>query len=326
MVKFDDDNIIVRHNRNRSFKLYRNAVCVTNLPTTDLIENVWVSHEIHINSTWAQSLHSIDTDNLPADTSLSVSQAIDQISNLLDTTVHDFYQHNFANIQLYYSGGIDTLLIYSLLTHNNKSFDLIPYIHYDQDYFTTKNQNALSSLWSYNQIHHWRDSAWIATGSHGDEYFLRGPEVISMITSWHDINFVEVMANNPNSYHSKYFAKYPDIWNHAWENRREFQDTYPTQQAMHQQILNFLLNDHQYWHFGNTMTWTPFKNIELVRILLQCSIEDLLPQFINAELSKQLINRSDPNLLTALSRYKNFNSSENVMLLLNHNKNLLQKQ
>jgi hypothetical protein len=224
-------------------------------------------------------------------------------------------------MRLYYSGGVDTLLLYSLLTHHAQSFELITYTHYEQDEFTSCNQENLNYFWNYKQIHHWIEPAWLATGSHGDEYLLRGPEVIAQLTSWHDINFAEVMADSADHYHGPYFAKQADLWHRAWQDRHKFQDQLPTLEHLHTYVINFLLNDYQYLHLGNTMTWTPFKNINLARTLLQCDINQLLPQFTNAALSQQLIARTDPELLTSLSRYKNHNATENVLELVKYHKN-----
>jgi len=77
-----------------------------------------------------------------------------------------------------------------------------------------------------------------------------------------------------------------------------------------------LINDHQHWHLGHTITWTPLMNIEIVKILLQCTLEDLLPQFLDAEISKILIARYDTSLLQAISQYKNYNSGENLKYLV----------
>jgi hypothetical protein len=320
------DNIIIRHSRNRSFELWRNDTCTTNLFTDSNLTNIWASHELHIDPLWNQTLHNIVTDQLPISGTLTADQAMDQIAILLDNSVNEFFTHNRPDLQVYFSGGVDTLLIYSLLKYNNRPFELIPYTHYDQDYFTTHNYDALNFFWNYKQIHHWRDPSWLATGSHGDEYFLRGPEVIAMLTAWHNINFTEVMAQHPDSYHYLYFAKKPKIWTDAWANRKKLQEQFPTEALLHGYILNFLLNDYQYLHLGNTLTWTPFKNIEIVRILLRCPIHELIPQFIDAKITKNLIARTDKSLLTALSRYKNHNSSENVLNLLEYHKKTLVNQ
>jgi hypothetical protein len=84
---------------------------------------------------------------------------------------------------------------------------------------------------------------------------------------------------------------------------------------LNKQILNILINDHQHWHLGNTLTWTPFKDIEIAKILLQCPIEDLLPQFLDARLTKDLIIDYNPDIIDYLSKYKNHNNKENLYML-----------
>lgn len=321
VIKFTDEKIILRHNRNRSFELWHNDSCVTNLPGIPNVKNVWASHEIHVMADWTQTLNRIQTDNKVIAGSLTWDQARNQILDMLDQTVVDFFANNPAYLRLYYSGGVDTLLLYSLLMHHGQPFDLITYTHYEQDEFVSVNQENLNFFWNYKQIHHWRESAWLATGSHGDEYLLRGPEVIAMLTSWHDIDFADVMADCGDHYHARYFAKHQSLWREHWDNRHRFQDQFPTLEQLHAHVIDFLLNDYQYLHLGNTLTWTPLRNINLVRILLQVDIHELMPQFTNAELTKQLIARTDPTLLQALSRYKNWNSTENVIKLEKYHEN-----
>ena len=315
VIKFTPEKIIVRHSRNRSFELWHNDTCVTNLPGVPDVKNIWASHEVHVLSDWTQTLHRIHTDRSVLPGTLSWDQARDQVIDILDHSVRDFFANNQAHMHLYYSGGVDTLLLYSLLIRHRQPFELITGTHYEQDDFVSTNQENLNCFWNYKQIHHWREPTWLATGSHGDEYLLRGPEVIAMLTSWHNINFTEVMADCSNHYHARYFAKHPKLWQDHWANRHKFQDQYPTLEQMHAHIIDFLLNDYQYRHLGNTLTWTPLKNINLVRTLLQVNIHELVPQFTNAELTQQLIAQTDAKLLESLSRYKNCNSTENVPVL-----------
>jgi hypothetical protein len=194
-------------------------------------------------------------------------------------------------------------------------FDLLTEEHYARDQFTTENQTALEKFWAYKQIHHWLEPSWLATGSHGDEYFLRGPVAISMLTAWHDINFFELLSDNPGSYHYHHFNRYKELWKDAWKNRHQLQQDYPTVDLLNNQILNVLINDHQHWHLGNTLTWTPFKDIEIAKTLLQCPIEELLPQFLDARLTKDLIVDYNPDIIDYLSQYKNHNNKENLYKL-----------
>jgi len=321
VIKFTDKKIILRHSRNRSFELWHNNTAVTNLPGLSDMKNIWASHEVHVLSDWTQTLHRIDTDCDSQPGHLTWAQARDQVLETLDQTVRDFFANNVANLQLYYSGGVDTLLLYSLLIHNKQPFELITHTHYEQDEFVSRNQENLNFFWNYKQIHHWREPTWLATGSHGDEYLLRGPEVIAMLTSWHDINFEEIMHDCSDHYHAMYFSKHRDIWTSHWNNRHSFQDQYNTVEELHKHIINFLLNDYQYLHLGKTLTWTPFKNINLARTLLRVDIHELIPQFTDALMTKQLIARADVKLLDSLSRYKNWNSTENVLVLEKYHAN-----
>lgn len=320
-IKFSNEKIVVRHNRNRSFELWHTESCVTNLPGIDNTKNIWASHEVHVMSDWTQTLHRIHTDNEVVAQTLTWAQAQNQILETLDGTVRDFFLNNSAHMRLYYSGGVDTLLLYSLLVRHAQKFDLITYTHYEQDEFVSVNQENLNFFWNYQQMHHWKQPTWLATGSHGDEYLLRGPEIIAKLTSWHDINFAEVMADSADHYHARYFAKHASLWQDHWDNRHQFQDQFPTQERLHEHVLDFLLNDYQYLHLGNTLTWTPLRDINLVRILLQVDVMELMPQFTNAEMTKQLIACTDANLLSSLSRYKNWNSTENVVKLEKYHQN-----
>jgi hypothetical protein len=236
-----------------------------------------------------------------------------QIQSSLSDTVSNFTRRN-RDIKMFCTGGVDTLLLFSLLSQNNTEFDLVRDEHYELDTFTSTNNILLSKFWAYQQIHHWTRPTILATGSHGDEYLLRGPTVISMLTAWHDIDFGSVIESS-DSYHSRYFAKYTDLWNNTWQTRHELRAQYPTVESLNAQILNILINDHQHWHLGYTLTWTPFKNIELARTLLQCSVDELMLQFTDAHITKELIADHNSNLLTVLSQYKNVNPAENLSKL-----------
>ena len=85
--------------------------------------------------------------------------------------------------------------------------------------------------------------------------------------------------------------------------------------------MNILSNDHQHWHLGNTLTWTPFKDIEITKTLLQCPINELIPQFLDGQLSKDLIIDYNTNIIDYLSQYKNYNSNENLPKLYKYHKN-----
>jgi hypothetical protein len=304
-IVFDQNGAEIKHSQPRSFPLWHRSGLITNLDCS--FSPIWADDAAHIDSRGNVTLTKQSVDLFVAPGILTSNQAQHSIRQRLDKKLTAIPKR----MKLYYSGGVDTLLIYSMLS----DFDLLTEEHYARDQFTTENQTALEKFWAYKQIHHWLDPSWLATGSHGDEYFLRGPVAISMLTAWHDINFFELLSDNPGSYHYHHFNRYTKLWNDAWNNRHQLQQDYPTVDLLNNQILNVLINDHQHWHLGNTLTWTPFKDIEIAKTLLQCPIEELLPQFLDARLTKDLIVDYNPDIIDYLSQYKNHNNKENLYKL-----------
>jgi hypothetical protein len=310
-----DTSIQIEHSQYRSFPLWYQDGVVTNIEPK--AHQAWTDDAISIDQQGHVTSSKIDIDlTIPAE-KITTLEALDRIRQRLDLKLSQVPK----NIKLFCSGGLDTMMLYSMLAGRH-SFELVTDEHYEHDEFTDRNQELLDKFWAYNQIHHWTNPTWLATGSHGDEYFLRGPTVIGMLTAWHDINFSELLADNPDAYHYRYFNKDPDVWKTAWDNRYQLRKEYPTVELLHRQIMNILVNDYQHWHLGNTLTWTPFKDIEIARILLQLNIIDLIPQFIDGRLSKDLIIDYNDNAIDYLSQYKNYNKHENILKLYEYHRKL----
>ena len=304
----DHSGASVEHSVNRSFPLWCKHGSISNLnPTTT---QVWSDDTVRMDSLGRITLGKLDVDLTMSPDVLTVDQAVDSICQILDSKLNSVPD----GIKLFCSGGVDTLLLYSMLPE----FELVTEEHFDTDRFTDANHSALQQFWSYNQIHHWISPTWLATGSHGDEYLLRGPAAIGMLTAWHNINFAQLLADNPDCYHYHHFGKYSDLWKSSWANRHQLQQAYPSINDLNTQILNMLVNDYQHWHLGNTLTWTPFKDLEIAKILLQCPVQELIPQFLDAKITKDLIVAYNPQIIHCVSKYKNHNSNENLPKLVEY--------
>ena len=80
---------------------------------------------------------------------------------------------------------------------------------------------------------------------------------------------------------------------------------------------NYNINDWQHWHFGNTLTWTPLRDIEIFKLVASLPLADLKNQIMNSTLSKELICRNNPKILDYLSEQKNAtNHMENLTNIL----------
>jgi hypothetical protein len=313
-VELGDFGARLDHNDFRSFPLWHNKNTITNLANTDMPCQVWADDQLSINQHGTVDAKKISLPLQVSDQTISLDQAQAQIKNVLDKTVTSFFDQHNTQPRVFLTGGVDTMLVYAVLKSHQTNMDLVREFIYEQDDFVQANQTVLNGYWAYCQLHHWLDPTWLATGSHGDEYLLRGPEVIALVTAWHDIDFEKILLQNSQCYHYKYFLKEKNlkIFRDYWAQRKELQRTYHTKEKLFYQVLNILVNDHQHWHLGNTLTWTPFRNIELTKILLQCDIQDLLPQFLDAKITKNLIDMYQPDLTKFLSDYKNFDNCQHL--------------
>ena len=314
-VNLDADRAWLAHNEFRTFPLWYEPGCMTNLPRGDL-QQAWANITVSMDSSGEITVKKHQLDLTVPTRTLTQDQAVSEIKTILDLKAQEFQALSPQNVKFYCSGGCDTMLLYVLARAHGLDFELLTDGHYESDGFTRTNQHTLDQFWAYKQIHHWTEPTWLATGSCGDEYFLRGPAAIALITAWYDIDFAEVLKANPEAYHFHYFNKYPEVWAIAWQDRHNVRRTLPMRAALNHKVLNNLANDHQHWHLGNTLTWTPFHNLDIVKILLQLDITDLMGQFVDATISKQLISRYDARAVDYISTYKNVNSQENIKKLL----------
>lgn len=295
------------HSEPRSFPLWFEHGFITNL-YAEAGKSAWASDRLHMDPDGRIVWTPIALDLDVPQQMLTVDQAKQHIIELLDLSIKELDQP----VKMFCTGGLDTFLIYSLLKYHDQPTDLIQHEHFDDNKFVRLNQPALEHHWSYRrgQLHHWNQPVCLASGGCGDEYFLRGPAVIAMLTAWHDIDFAQRLEQT--QYHFHHFQKYQELWQTTWAQRHQLQDQYRSAQQLHAHVLNTLANDHQHWHLGLTTTWTPLKNIEIARTLLQVPMHDLMPQFTDGALTKDIICHYCPEVLQFVSRFKNHNAGENL--------------
>lgn len=309
-------NITFQHGPNRSFPVWWDdeTLTLTNLLGTG--EPVYADKRMVLFSDWliteSQDIHGvIDTDVL------SLDAVVEEIQTRLIQSAKLPSEFDWLP-QLFVTGGIDTVTLLALFKHVNLDFDLIDYEYFQYDQFTNQNIAAIRRQhWAYNQIHYWSDqNAILASGAYGDEYMMRGPNNIALWCAWQNIDLVDMLEKS-TGYHVGYFSlpKNLAVFKTAWDRRLDIQRKYPMYQDLVRQILDVNANDHQHWHLGKTLTWTPFLDPELTKLMLRLSVDDMLHQILDAGISRQIIARLDPNCIKVLSSTKNQNPRQNLHLI-----------
>lgn len=319
----DDEraSITLKHEAMRGFPLWRdvNGLGVTSLydPAREL-ERIWSDEQVTLEgiSVRLDKYDHIGDIEWVTPGARTQAEAVVEINSQLAQSFIDFAT-NHKELILFPTGGIDTMLLKSILNASGLFYNEIDREHFEYDQFTNRNIETIQDThWGYKQIHHWRERRNLVTGGCGDEFLLRGPDMVGLYCAWHDIDLVKLVQENTAGYHHRYYLKDKNIktfWRY-YDERKTWKSRLTTYRDLVYYILNSNSNDHQHWHLGNTITFTPFKNHELTKILLCLEPEVLVQQFLTAQINKEIIRANDPELLDEISEYKNFDTRANLKI------------
>lgn len=297
-----NDIISIQTDRYRSFPIYVGAG-VNNLVPTE-------------HTAWTDSLISVHADLSVTENKFDVIGAIDvsplskeyvqqRIVEILNKKTQKFVANNSLPVKVFLSGGIDSLLVYSFLKKYTKDFELVSGLHLDWDYFWLKNSGDITKHWGYTQIHHWNQDCVLTSGAPGDEFMLRSPVTADLFLKHHGLSISGLLAQPQwqKCLHYSYFMKpkHQDIF--ATQT-----PTSHTQQQLHWDLCNNVVNDWQHWHLGRTLTWTPLRDLEIFKLMLRLPVLDATAQIMNSQLSVDIIEHNSPGLSRAVSAQKNMHN------------------
>lgn len=297
VVAWNDAGIRIFSDRWRGFPIWYNQhQCITNLTPCD-------------HTAWTDSIVSVDFDlrirevNFDAvgtldSTPLTKNEAVDIIDQRLRSRISQFLSNNKRPLKVFLSGGVDTLLVWSYVHALGAEFELVDYLHVDLDQFWRCNSHHLAKFWAYKQIHHWKESVCLASGAPGDEFMLRSPTTADLWLRRRGTSIPNQLSNLQQCLHRDYFqqAKHQYIFDCHDQKLPESTDW---------QLCNMVLNDWQHWHIGNTLTWTPLRDLEIFKVFLRLSVTDAVDQIMNSSISRLLIERNAPGACSMLGDQKN---------------------
>jgi hypothetical protein len=144
------------------------------------------------------------------------------------------------------------------------------------------------------------------SGAPGDEYTMRNPEIANLFMRYHGVDVIEYLQNQTTQmYHTKHFTKQSYI-----DKLNKQQPMIDNIKKMNREdmvyfLCNMLVNDYQHYHLGNTLTFTPLRDINIVKQFMSLSNEGILSQVINGDITRELIGMNDSTLLQYISDDKN---------------------
>jgi hypothetical protein len=304
-----NDTLAIQSDRYRGFPIYINDTGINNLVATD-------------RTAWTDSLITMHADLSVTENKFDVIGNIDtghstvnDIDSLLSKKIQQYAQQATEPIRVFLSGGVDTLLVYSYLRRYQIPHQLVWAEHCEHDAFWLANHADICKNWGYQQIHHWQESCVLASGAPGDEFMLRSPVTANQYLMHHGSSILQLLTEYPDCLHREYFKlqKHVKVFSDQMCNYRSA----ATDQDFNWSVCNTVVNDWQHWHIGNTLTWTPLRDLELFKLCLRLPPELAKGQIMNSTVSRVLIEQNVPGLTSVLSDQKNTgNVMRNLQQLL----------
>jgi len=314
------NSVRVQHSRVRSFPVwYGNKIGITNL--RPLERHIYADAELVLYNDLSFVTNKIEILSEVKLHTQSRSTVISAIDEILTARFTKFAAHNQLPVKIFLSGGIDTALMYSYIKKLNIPHELVLAEHIEFDQFWVRNHWTITEThWAYKQLHHWRQPTVLVSGCPGDEFSLRNPLMANMLALYHQCTITDLLDWNQNEHylHRSYFDNKENML--AMEAQRHDPDLKPVFTDWDQlgpHLLDRAANDHQHWHLGNTLTFTPMRDLEILKLMLNLPWRDQVSQMLDSAISKELIKLNSPDILDILSVQKNTgNYLENLVHLL----------
>jgi hypothetical protein len=316
VFEYSDNQIKLKTNKLRSFPVWANDSEVTNL--NKLTTQYWTDDSIVINedlSIISTKLNFLDFDSVEE---LSGEEVVNRVDNILKKKIYNFLkiarEHEVIP-KVFCSGGVDSTLVMSYVNSSTTSYEMVLENTVEWDYFWCKNSGTIKkNFWAYNQIHHWKEYSLLTSGTPGDEFMLRSPSTGHLWLMYNGIDIFDLLKGK-DYLHTKYFFKHIDLFERQKENGGDVMRL--SRENFLKHLVNNLINDCQHWHLGNTLTYTPLRDIEILKLFLRLNVQDGIKQFMNSDISRELIRKNYPNGLNLMSTDKNSgNILENLITLL----------
>ena len=290
----------IKSDRWRGFPIfYTDRVGITNLAPMN--QTAWTNCLVTVNTDFSIVINTFKVIGELDDTPVDRSEIVEFIDQRLSQKAKNLAQFNTLPIRAFLSGGVDTALVFSYIHRYVPDYELIKGNVIEYDRFWLQNSADLGEkYWGYKQIHHWTTPCMLTSGTPGDEFMLRSPSHVDQFLKYHGIQISDLLTQR-TWLHSAYFnqPKHVELFKTQTVNPKR-----PLKLLQHN-LCNGSINDWQHWHIGNTLTWTPLRDLEIYKMFLRLHPEAAIPQIMDSAISIELMERNYPGLSRIISDQKN---------------------
>lgn len=313
MFNHDTDMITFKYNTMRGFPVNHTDDCITNLPLENshrlptaihIVMDKGVVRRLDDHTPFVPYVSDKLTDGF-----ITPAVAASIIGDVLYDNVCRFVDNNPVKLNFSFSGGIDTLTVWSVLSRvtTNYSVDLDNIIRmgdgketypFNLKYVSDLHEYVKDHYWGYKQIPSYKDNKYIITGFWGDEIMFRNPIHLNYLANVNGTTAGQLAKDNPHSYMSVHLLKEK---NAKIVNKREVYDL----ETAKNKVIDEVTNDPQMWHINNNIYFSPFFDFRILEVMWNLDIEDLIDQGLNATLQKLIVKSFRTEMLPFLDSFKN---------------------
>lgn len=254
----------------------------------------------------------------PVEGIISLDTASELIGNILEDNIKRFLKHNPVNLHCAFSGGIDTLTCWAILSTLTDEYTTnVDAILNNNELRPTNTYPFFDELtaieWGYFETGVYSDAKYIITGFWGDEIMLRNPVQFNYLANIQGKTAAHIVAENPDTYMTKYFLK--------GKNTKKINKLEEISFDKFTHIaFSSVAYDFQIWHIDENIHFSPFYDKRIIDVLLHLNEADLIENSLHVTIQKNIIKRFNPIMLSYLDDFKNDMTVNFVNLKKNYQK------
>ena len=282
------------------YKIYHPEMC--NFPsdgTSNLYNKTTATTTVELNS----STNTMDT-------------VVDMVFSILINNCQGYAKYNSDILNIWCTGGLDSVLLLALCEKANIPYNL--YAHkshsaYHAEYESMLTKHVKTEFPNYQFMSLFADKTVLGTGYDGDSFLCRHPEQINVLANCLGSTAHDMVK--PEHYLASYLKRpiFSSMSNIVWKM--------PEEEAK-SRVLHGILQWISVWHLDNTITFTPYRDMDLFKTVLTLPIRELVDASLDGTIQKKVIEKCNPDILSLVDKQKNtilggknlFNNLERVKL------------
>ena len=268
-----NNKIYIIHDTSREYPIFidKKITTITNLQRSNDTQYPDVS--IHLDCDSNEICESHHEFKFSKGTDVNLNDTADTILNLINNDIQSFNNRYKNPIKVVPTGGIDSTLLIAVLKYNNVDFEVIDYEYKKWTYFYKKNRNTVTNNINegvfINVGHTWGEvPTTLANGWHADQQFFRCYLPLAVFCKYKSIDFISQLEKNKNTYSYQFLKK--EIVDRQSQLSKVL-DRISNTDLAYKRIFEIIRASFQPWSFEKTIYWSPFKNLEITKNVLQMS-------------------------------------------------------